>query len=80
MDVKKACSYLLENEEYTKYIKYCFHKIAFLVYDEIYLYVWLICLYNIFLLMLLLIQFFILLKIWKQLLYSPQYQQQQNLF
>ena len=65
MDFRKVCFSLLENKDYGTHIKNCFSKIAFLVYEEIYLYLWLICLYNIFLLMILLLNLFILLKIWK---------------
>ena len=54
---------LFSNYEVQKYIKELVHPIGESVYNEVYLYIWFICIYNVFLFAVLLANLFLLLKL-----------------
>jgi hypothetical protein len=57
---------LFSNYEVQKYIKELVHPIGESVYNEVYLYIWFICIYNVFLFAVLLINLFLLLRLSNQ--------------
>lgn len=56
---------LFENRDIQTQIKHAISPIAKLLYNEIYLYIWFICLYNVFLFFIVLANLFILLRLVK---------------
>ena len=57
---------LLESESFRQQVTEFVKPISKLVYNEIYLYVWFICIYSIFLMMITLANMFVLLKLWSR--------------
>jgi hypothetical protein len=57
---------LFNNYEVQKYIKQLVHPIGQTVYNEVYVYIWFICLYNVFLFVILLMNLFLLMKLTSQ--------------
>jgi hypothetical protein len=55
----------LQNNEIRKNIKEIIKPVGNLVYNEVYIYIWIICIYNIFLIVLFLIIIYLLLKLLK---------------
>ena len=55
----------LQNNEIRKNIKEIIKPVGNLVYNEVYIYIWIICIYNLFLIVLFLIIIYLLLKILK---------------
>jgi hypothetical protein len=55
-------SSILGSEDVKKHIKNAAYPLVTMVYNEIYIYVWFICIYNIFLLLLVLINVFLLIR------------------
>jgi hypothetical protein len=54
---------MLYSEDIKKYLKNTINDISGIIYDEMYLYVWFICLYHVILIFLVLANSFVLLKI-----------------
>ena len=52
-----------KNEDIKKDVRQVIQPIFSLIYNEIYLYVWIICLYNVFFIFIILAMFFLILKI-----------------
>lgn len=52
-----------QSEDVKKYIKQTIHEIGLIIYNEMYLYVWFICLYHVFLIFMVLANFYVLMKI-----------------
>ena len=59
MDVSE----LLKSEEVQRYLRTATTTVGTTVYNEIYLYVWFICIYNIFLLAVIIINLYLLIKL-----------------
>jgi hypothetical protein len=59
---KNHFTQFFQSEDVKKYIKETIHEIGIIIYNEMYLYVWFICLYHVFLIFLVLANLFILLK------------------
>ena len=55
-------SELLKNEEVQKHIRKITSSVGSVVYNEIYLYIWFICIYNIFLLFIVALNLYLLLR------------------
>ncbi len=53
----------LKNVEVKTYIKNLVGPLGTMVYNEIYIYIWFICIYNVFLIFLVLVNFVLLLKL-----------------
>ena len=52
MDVRNSCIEFLQKQEIKTYLKEIIRPIVNIIYNEIYPYIWLICIYNVFLIML----------------------------
>ncbi len=63
----------LTNEDVKQYIKNLAGPLGKMIYNEIYIYIWFICIYNVFLIFLVLVNFVLLLKLIrnKPALYLP---------
>ena len=53
----------LKNEEVTQYIKNLVGPLGTMIYNEVYVYMWFICIYNVFLIFLVLVNLVLLLKL-----------------
>jgi hypothetical protein len=53
----------LKNEEVKQYIKSLVGPLGTMIYNEIYIYMWFICIYNVFLIFLVLVNLVLLLKL-----------------
>jgi len=53
----------LKNEEVKQYIKSLAGPLGTMIYNEIYIYMWFICIYNVFLIFLVLVNLVLLLKL-----------------
>ena len=62
---RETCIDFFKNEDIKKDVKEMMKPIFSLIYNEIYLYVWIIALYNIFFIFIILAMFFILLNIYQ---------------
>ena len=62
---------LLQNQSIQTQIKEAVHPIGSMIYNELYLYIWFICIYNVFLLLVILANFFLLLHL-LQNTYKPR--------
>jgi hypothetical protein len=62
--IKETCLQFFQNEDIRKEIKEIIKPIASVVYNEISLYIWLLCLYSIFLIFITLANLFLLVKIY----------------
>ena len=69
---RETCIDFFKNEDIKKDVKEMMKPIFSLIYNEIYVYVWIIAIYNIFFTFIILAMFFILLKIF-QILQSSKY-------
>jgi hypothetical protein len=56
---------LLKNQELKQYVKSMAGPLGTMIYNEIYVYIWFICIYNVFLIFLVLANFVLLLKLLK---------------
>jgi hypothetical protein len=61
-NIKKNCIDFFQNEDIKHYIKEIMKPLVQIIYDEIYLYVWIICMYNMFLFLFILAIFFLLIN------------------
>ena len=69
---RETCIDFFKNEDIKKDVKEMMKPIFSLIYNEIYVYVWIIAIYNIFFTFIILAMFFILLKMF-QILQSSKY-------
>jgi hypothetical protein len=60
--IRDTCVGLLKNQEVLSLINECKSHVVKLVYDEIYIYIWLICIYSILLLIIVLAILILMLK------------------
>jgi hypothetical protein len=61
--LKDSCIHFFDNEDTQKDIKAILTPLGDIIYKEIYVYIWVICFYNIFLFVLILANLYLLLKI-----------------
>jgi hypothetical protein len=61
--MKNHFTQFFQSEDVKKYIKQTIHEIGIIIYNEMYIYVWFICLYHVFLIFMVLANFFVLIKI-----------------
>jgi hypothetical protein len=69
--IRETCLEFFKNEEIKKDVKEVIRPIFTLVYNEIYVYLWLICIYNVFLILIILANLYLLLKVLKKHTDSP---------
>lgn len=60
--IKENCIDLLKNEDIRKDMREMIRPICQIIYNEIYIYIWFICIYNVFFIVLLLFNLFLLLR------------------
>ncbi len=72
-NIKESCINYLYSEDSRKDIKAVLSPIGDLIYNEMYLYIWVICFYSIFLFIAILANLYLLLKILKSLKHSKIY-------
>lgn len=72
-NIKDSCINYLYSEDSRKDIKAVLSPIGDLIYNEMYLYIWIICFYNIFLFIAILANLYLLLKIFKFIKHSKVY-------
>ena len=72
-NIKDSCINYLYSEDSRKDIKAVLSPIGDLIYNEMYLYIWVICFYSIFLFIAILANLYLLLKILKSLKHSKIY-------
>jgi hypothetical protein len=65
-NIKDTCIEFLQNEDIRKDVKDIIKPIVNIVYNELYVYLWLICLYNVFLIFIILANLFLLLHFLKK--------------
>jgi hypothetical protein len=54
---------MLDNQDVKKQIKHAVSPIGNMIYNEFYLYIWLICFYNVFLFIIVVVNLFLLVKL-----------------
>jgi membrane-anchored protein YejM (alkaline phosphatase superfamily) len=64
-NIQRKCIDFFQNDDMKKYIKEILKPVAQIVYDEIYIYIWIICIYNVFLFFFILAILFLLIFVIK---------------
>jgi type IV secretory pathway component VirB8 len=64
--IKESCIEFFQNEDIRKVIIEVVKPIRESVYNELYMYIWLICIYNVFLIVIIVANLFLLLKLLKK--------------
>jgi len=67
--LKDICIDFFKNEDTKKDMRDMIHPLFTIIYNEIYVYIWIIAIYNIFFVFILLAVFFIILNIYRQICY-----------
>jgi hypothetical protein len=62
-NIRDTCIDFFKNEDITRDVKEILKPIVNIVYNEIYVYIWVICFYNVFLTFVILANLFLLLKL-----------------
>jgi len=62
-NLRDTCIEYLQNENTKNTVKEMMKPLGILIYNEIYIYIWIIAIYNIFFMVMILAMFFILLKL-----------------
>jgi len=62
-NIRDTCIEFFQNEDIRKDVKEIIKPLGTMVYNEIYLYIWFICVYNVFLLFFILANLFLLIKL-----------------
>jgi hypothetical protein len=62
-NIRDTCIDFFKNEDIRKDVKEMLKPFAQIMYNELYLYVWVICFYNVFLIFIVLVNLFLLLKL-----------------
>jgi len=65
-NIRDTCIDFFKNEDIRKDVKEMVKPIVQIVYNELYLYIWFICFYNVFLIFIILANLFLLLKLLKK--------------
>jgi hypothetical protein len=63
--IKKNCIDFFHNEDIKLYVKEVMKPLVTIIYNEIYVYIWVLCIYNIFLFLIILAIFFLILNMIK---------------
>jgi len=61
-NIRDKCIDFFKNEDIRKDVKEMLKPFAQIMYNELYLYIWVICFYNVFLIFIVLVNLFLLLK------------------
>jgi hypothetical protein len=61
-NIRDSCIGFFKNEEICRDIREMLKPIVTIVYNELYLYIWAICLFNVFLIFIILVNLFLLIK------------------
>jgi hypothetical protein len=61
-NIRDTCIDFFKNEDIRKDVKDMLKPFAQIMYNELYLYIWVICFYNVFLIFIVLVNLFLLLK------------------
>ena len=64
-NIRDTCIEFFQNEDIRKDVKEIIKPLGTMVYNEIYLYVWFICIYNVFLFFIILANLFLLIKLFQ---------------
>jgi len=62
-NIRDTCLDFFKNEDIRKDVKEMLKPFAQIMYNELYLYIWVICFYNVFLIFIVLLNLFLLLKL-----------------
>jgi hypothetical protein len=62
-NIRDTCIDFFKNEDIRKDVREMLKPFAQIMYNELYLYIWVICFYNVFLIFIVLINLFLLLKL-----------------
>lgn len=62
-NIRDTCLDFFKNEDIRKDVKEMLKPFAQIMYNELYLYIWVICFYNVFLIFIVLVNLFLLLKL-----------------
>jgi hypothetical protein len=62
-NIRDTCIDFFQNEDIRKDVKEMLKPFVQIIYNELYLYIWFICFYNVFLIFLVLVNLFLLLKL-----------------
>jgi len=65
-NIRDTCIEFFQNEDIRRDVKEIIKPIATIIYNESYLYIWFICIYNVFLLFIILANLFLLVKLLKK--------------
>jgi len=65
-NIRDTCIKFFQNEDIRRDVKEIIKPIATIIYNESYLYIWFICIYNVFLLFIILANLFLLVKLLKK--------------
>jgi hypothetical protein len=68
-NIRDTCIEFFQNEDTRKDVKEMIKPVVQIIYNELYLYIWFICFYNVFLIFIILANLFLLLKLLKK--YTP---------
>jgi len=61
-NIRDTCIGFFKNEEICRDIREMLKPLVTIVYNELYLYIWAICLFNVFLIFIILVNLFLLIK------------------
>ena len=62
-NIRDTCIEFFQNEDIRKDVKEILKPFVQIIYNELYLYIWFICFYNVFLIFIVLVNLFLLLKL-----------------
>jgi len=62
-NIRDTCIDFFQNEDIRKDVKEMLKPFVQIIYNELYLYIWFICFYNVFLIFIVLVNLFLLLKL-----------------
>lgn len=65
-NIRDKCIDFFKNEDIRKDVKEMLKPFAQIMYNELYLYIWVICFYNVFLILIVLVNLFLLMKIFRK--------------
>ena len=65
-NIRDTCIDFFKNEDIRKDVKEMLKPFAQIMYNELYLYIWVICFYNVFLILIVLVNLFLLMKIFRK--------------
>ena len=65
-NIRDTCIEFFQNEDIRKDVKEMLKPFVQIIYNELYLYIWFICFYNVILIFIILVNLFLLLKLLKK--------------